>query len=153
MTTSGASRKVGEAANAIAAACSAAAVGFDLCARRTKDEKISVAASSAAKFLRYLVESTIAAAAARGIDARPRARTADRLRWEWLASTATVVDGVADGRLLAECARILAVVDAGPLPELGEGIAARFRVAAAEAYSLASAIQQMRRREAVVPGA
>jgi hypothetical protein len=126
-------------------------VGFDLCARRTRDEKICVAARSAARFLRYLVESTIAAAAAQGIDARPRARTADRLRWEWLASTATVVDGVADGRLLAECARLLAVVDAGALPELGEGIVARFRVAAAEAHSLSSAIQRMRRDGVPIP--
>ena len=91
-----------------------------------------------------ITEATIAAAAAVGIDARPRARTCDRLRWEWLASTATVVDGSPDGRLLSECARILAGVDTKGATELGDGIAARFQIASAEAYSLASAVVPLR---------
>ena len=144
MTTSGALGKACEAALSIATACNAAAGGFDLCARRTQDETIAVATRNAAGFLRSLSEATIAAAAARGIDARPRARTCDRLRWEWLASTATVVDGTPDGRLLSECARILADVDTTGAVELGDGIAARFQIASAEAYSLASAVVHLR---------
>ena len=137
--------KLPDAALAVASACNAASVGFDLCARRTQDERIAVAAKSAARFLRSLLDATIAAASTWGIDARPRARTCERLRWEWLASTATVVDGCPDVRLIAECARILAETDTSAARDLGEAITARFRVATAEAYSLASAIQQAQR--------
>ncbi len=146
MTTSGALGKTREAALSIAAACIAASGGFDLCARRTQDETIAVAAASAAAHLRVLFDATVAAAAATGIDARPRARTCDRLRWEWLASTATVLDGAPDARLLAECARILDAVDAGGAVVLGEGIAARFQIATAEAHSLAAAAAHRRDR-------
>jgi hypothetical protein len=61
-----------------------------------------------------------------------------------------VVDGTPDGRLLLECARLLADVDGAHIThacELEDGIAARLRVASAEAYSLASAVQHMRRGE------
>lgn len=137
--------KLPDAARAMVSACDAAAAGFDLCARRTDDETIAVAARSAAGCVRALSDATVSAARALGIDARPRARTGDRLRWEWLASTATVVDGSADGRLLAECARILAEVDASAAAGLGEEIGARLRLASAEAYSLAAAVAQRRR--------
>ncbi len=142
MTTSSALGKAAEIALSIATACNAAAGGFDLCARRTQDETIAVAAENAATFLRSLSEATVAAAAAWGVDARPRARTCDRLRWEWLASTGAVVDGSPDARLLSECTRILASVDATAASELGAAIAARFRFASAEAYSLATAAQR-----------
>lgn len=136
-------------ARLVASACNAASVGFELCARRTQDERIAVAAKSAASFLRSLLDATIAAASSWGIDARPRAQTRERLRWEWLASTATVVDGCPDVRLIAECARILAETDASAACDLGDAITARFRVATAEAYSLASAIQQAQRAPAL----
>jgi hypothetical protein len=140
---------VAEAALAIASACGAVVAGLDMCARRTRDEKIAVAARNAAGSLRALQEATIVAAAARGVDARPRARTCDRLRWEWLASTATVVDGNADARLLSECARILAdaVATTRSTNALGPEIAARLRLASAEACSLSLAVVQERRRE------
>lgn len=137
--------KLPDAALAMVSACNAAAVGFDLCARRTDDETIAVAARSAAACVRALAGATVSAARGLGIDARPRVRTCDRLRWEWLASTAMVVDGSADGRLLAECARILAEADASAAVAFGEEIAARLRLASAEAYSLASAVAQHRR--------
>ncbi len=110
---------------------------------------IAVAAKSAASFLRSLRDATIVAASRWGIDARPRPRTCERLRWEWLASTATVVAGCPDARLIAECARILAETDTSAVRDLGEAITARFRLATAEAYSLASAIQQARRQVAL----
>jgi hypothetical protein len=137
--------KTADAALTMTSACSAAAVGFELCALRTRDETISVAAKNAAAFLRSLGGATENAARAKGIDARPRSRTCDRLRWEWLASTATVLDGSPDGRLASECARLLSEVDADSVANLGDEIAARFRVATAEAHSLASAIEQIRK--------
>jgi hypothetical protein len=145
MITSKTSGNPADAALAIASACSAAAVGFDLCAVRTPDDMIAVAAKSAAAFLRSLLDATVAAADSAGIDARPRARTGDRLRWEWLASTATILDGAPDGRLVSECARILSEVDSVAAIGLEDGIAARFRLALAEAHSLASAIDQLRK--------
>jgi hypothetical protein len=133
--------------SAVTSACAAAATGFELCARRTGDEMIGVAARSAASHLRALVEGAVLAAAACGIDATPRSRTCERLRWEWLASTAMVVDGDADYRLFSECARILTeVLDVGRLSAIDEAIGARLRVASAEAYSLARALEHDRRR-------
>jgi hypothetical protein len=131
------SSKIADVALAITSACTAAAVGFELCALRTHDETIAVAATNAAAFLRSLASET-------GVDARPRARTCDRLRWEWLASTGTVLDGAPDRRLASECARLLAAVDVSEAGALANGILPRFRVAAAEAHSLAAAIAQLR---------
>ncbi len=140
-----ASPKSAIAARAIASACSAAAVGFQLCASRTEVDTIAVAARNAASFLRSLQEATVEVAKALGIDARPRARTCDRLRWEWLASTAMILDGAPDERLATECARILSEVDVTFAAGIDGEIVARFRVALAEAHSLASSIAQMRR--------
>lgn len=143
MTTSNPSGKGTEAAFAIATACNTAARGFDLCARRTQDETIAVAARNAAAFLRLLCDATVDAAAARGIDIRLQARTCDCLRWEWLASTAAVVDGSPDVRLLSECARIVVGVDVSGASDLGHGIAARLQIASAEARSLALAVVRL----------
>lgn len=48
----------------------------------------------------------------------PSARRGGRLRWEWLASTGSMLDGTPDARLLAECAfladRILAEANVEP---------------------------------------
>ena len=133
---------------AIVSACNAAAVGFALCAARTRDETIAVAAKSAAAFLCTLRDGAIDAASAAGVDARPRARTTDHLRWEWLASTATVLDGSPDGRLANECARILSEIDVtSVLGALGDRVVARFRAAVAEACSLAWAIGRRQKRQ------
>jgi hypothetical protein len=121
-----------------------AVIGYDLCARRTRDKTIAVAADNAAASLRSLVQATIEIARSLQTNAGPRARTGERLRWEWLASTAMVVDGAAEGRLLSECARILG--DAVALTRRGvdPSIAARFRVASAEAFSLAHTVAMER---------
>jgi hypothetical protein len=146
MITPSPAGKLADVVFSIAAACSGAIVGFDLCARRTRDETIAVAARCAAAFLRALLDATVEAAWFHGIEVRPRPRTGERMRWEWLASTATVVDGSTERRLLAECARILTEVDASAADALGDAIAARLRVASAEAYSLAAAAEQARER-------
>lgn len=123
------------AEKAIAAACSSAAEGFALCASRTRDEVIAVAARSASEVVR-----AIAAQIPPGVHKK---RMGDRLRWEWLVSTAIIVDGSPDARLLAECAKVmssaLAHVDA-----VNAELGARFRVASAEAYSLSAAVQTRR---------
>lgn len=140
-------RALADTARSVVEACSSAITGLELCARRARDEATVVASASAADFLRALLAATGAVAAERGLDVEPRPRTGDRLRWEWLASTATAVDGAPEGRLLSECARVLseALTAAVEIDALGEGIAARLRVASAEAYSLASALRYRRR--------
>lgn len=149
MITAATRGKIADAARAISSACNGAAVGFDLCAVRTQDQTIAVAAKSAAAFLRSLQSATVASVAPFGIDARPRVRTADRLRWEWLASTATVLDGAPDGRLAGECARILSEVDVSVASGLScfesSQIVGGFRAALLEAHSIASAIDRFRR--------
>lgn len=140
-------RELAERAIAITTACNAAIAGFEVCARRSRDARTAVAACNASEALRALYASAIVAAADRGIDAHPRKRTCDRLRWEWLASTAMVVDGSSDMRLLSECARILSDLVATDPNGLGDEISARIRIASAEAYSLALALEYERRRE------
>jgi hypothetical protein len=137
----------------MAAACSSAATGFELLVRRTRERSIAAAAKGAAAHLRSVAEAAVAEAAARGLDARLRARTGDRLRWEWLASTASVVDGSPDERVLEECARVLGdalpTVTRALAPRGKDGradhLCDRLRLASAEAYSLAHAAAFERR--------
>jgi hypothetical protein len=133
---------------AVAAACSAAAVGFELCAGRTRAAAIAVAAASAAKVVRHLHGAALDCARHEGAVLPPRARTCERLRWEWLASTGMVVDGDPDMRLLEECARILAaaLAVAPALAGAPGDLAVRLRLASAEASSLAAAARHERER-------
>jgi hypothetical protein len=139
-----------------AGACASAAMGFELLAERTRDGAIGVAARNAAACLRGVIAGAVTAAEAYGVDARPRHRTGERLRWEWLASTATVVDGAADERILAECARILAaaVETVGPGDQDREEsenlLCDRLRLASAEAFSLSHVVALERRADLLV---
>jgi hypothetical protein len=108
-----------------------ALVGYELCARRTTDPNVAVAVKNAAESLAKLV----------GV--QPKARTSERLRWEYVASTGALMRG-ADARLLAECARILG--DALALAPSDQ----RVRLASAEAWSLAAAVAPIR-RAAIAP--
>jgi hypothetical protein len=102
-----------------------------------------------------VIAGAVAAAEACGVDARPRHRTGERLRWEWLASTATVVDGAADEWILAECARILAAAVESVRKRAGlcdrdqeesaNLICDRLRLASAEAFSLSHVVALERR--------
>jgi hypothetical protein len=138
----------------LASACTSAATGFELLVRRTREPSIAAAATGAAAHLRSVAAAAVADAASRGLDARPRARTGDRLRWEWLASTASVLDGTADQRILEECARVLgdalptvtrALAPRGRAQETRDTganqLCDRLRLASAEAYSLAHAAE------------
>jgi hypothetical protein len=134
------------AATAIVVACTAAAIGFDVCAQKTRDEAITVAAARESASLRCVAEEIIAVVAAHGVDARARKRTCDRLRWEWLASTGMVLDGRPETRLLSECGRILEALPAIDLGSSGRDddverdVTARLRVAAMTAGALVMAI-------------
>src|SRR5258708_6889812 len=100
----------------VSSACLEAAAGFHVCARRTHDESVAVAARRESESLQLATEMIAQRAESRGRRA-PRANRAKsprssrkrtcNLRWEWLASTAMVVDGRSDVRLLIEIARVL----------------------------------------------
>lgn len=122
-------------------AVGAAAIGFDVCAARTRDATTAVAARSLAGLLRSLQRAVVTAARAAGIDARPKARTCDRLRWEWLASTGSVLDGAPERRLAGECVRVLS--DASIGASLPERLRARLRSVIEEAQAIAFATEQM----------
>lgn len=112
-------------ANAIAIAHAA----YRLCARKTRDENVAVAANCAASSLETILPSLR--------DGKPAVRLGERLRLEWLAAM-----GDADARLLGECARALGDAISRP------GASDRIRLASAEAYSLARAVTPREASEA-----
>ncbi|MBX3232272.1 MAG: hypothetical protein KIT84_21855 [Labilithrix sp.] len=124
----------------IANALAGARAGYELCARRTNDPNVAVAVISAANSASSLLDEIAVAAATHGLDVRPRLRMTDRLRWEWVASTGSMMEKSADARVLAECARVLGEVVGLDVSPLGESIASRVRLASAEAWSLAAAV-------------
>ena len=98
--------------SAISAACLDASLGLDLCAKRWNP-------SAAALALRCRM-------LAAQMRTPPRARMADRMRWEWLASTASLLEPTPERRLIAECLRVfdpaldLACAFRGDLPLIDE---------------------------------
>jgi hypothetical protein len=103
--------------NALATAYAA----YQLCAKRTRDSNVAVAALNAATSL------------ANAFEVAPL-RLGDRLRLEWLAAMRD-----ADARLLGECARVLGdAIPTATEPRLGD----RIRLASAEAYSLMQAVSR-----------
>lgn len=131
---------LGQITNALAAALA----GYDLCARRTSDAKVKVAVNGAAASLKMLLDAMVTEAATYGVDAKPRTRIGDRMHWEWIASTAVVMHGTADAKLLDECARILGDVIGLDVSPLGDEYASKVRLASAEAWSLAAAVTPRR---------
>jgi hypothetical protein len=105
----------------LARALATARAAYELCAKKTKDPNVAVAATNAAASIGSLLGSS-----------PPKARCGDRLRLEWLA-----VMHDSDERLLVECARILSEAIALSAPPLRD----RIRLASAEAHSLALAIR------------
>jgi hypothetical protein len=125
-----------DAAERIASACHAAAFGYVLAERRAHDVNVALAARQAGAFATSIAESI-----ARSHRIRLRIRTGDRLRWEWLASSAAMLDGKPTFRLLRECARLLgdALADAADAPPSARPYVQKLRMASAEAASLALA--------------
>src|SRR5688500_13457049 len=64
------------------AACLEASLGLDVCAKRSRHDAVQQTAASLAARARSI---------ALQIAPQARARMADRMRWEWVASTATIV--------------------------------------------------------------
>jgi len=124
----------------ITRALAGALTGYALCGRRTTDPTVAVAVNNAAASASALLDAIVRETAAHGVDAAPRTRMGDRLRWEWLASTGSVMDGAVEMRILTECARVLGEVVGLDVSPLGDAIASRVRLASAEAWSLASAV-------------
>lgn len=91
----------------IAAAMQSASLGFDVCARRATDRKNAERMTWLAGEARAIAE-LVADKVAGGVR---RPTTSERMRWEWLASTAALLDGGADGRIAEEANRHLAIAE------------------------------------------
>jgi hypothetical protein len=115
-------RRLAHPANAaLTNAVATAYAAYQLCAKKTHDSNVAVAATNAATSL------------ANGFELAPL-RLGDRLRLEWLAAM-----GDADARLLGECARVLGDAIAS---ETDARTGDRIRLASAEAYSLLQAVSR-----------
>ncbi|MBX3188298.1 MAG: hypothetical protein KF819_14865 [Labilithrix sp.] len=89
----------------LAAACSALTAGFTASAKHARDAHVAEEALTLAEVHRALQDEIAAVGAPLGLVSRPTS-TSERLRWEWLASTAAALDGAPDARMLQECARL-----------------------------------------------
>lgn len=125
----------------VASALQSAAYGFELGAQKTRDEASAVEMTREAASLRAGVELVVVAAKTAGVDLQARVRMSDRLRWEWVASTAMMLDGRVEPRVLLECTRVLDEIapllraDPGLPIALRAPIHARLRVARSTATS------------------
>lgn len=124
---------------AVAAAAHGAALGFGVCARREPARARADALAELADELRAIAIAT-AAEVPGGV--RPPS-TSERLRWEWLASTAALLDGGAARRLVADAGRALADAEqaasrlADDEDEEAAAIVERIRLAAVTGRTLA----------------
>ena len=98
------------------------AAGYAVTARHASDEGLVAECLSLAS-LHRAVASDVASLLASAGAPPPRIITTcgERLRWEWLASSARLIDGVAENRLLAECARIRGEADVAAVVLLRAG--------------------------------
>ena len=106
-------------APALANAIATAHAAYALCAKKTSDPNVAVAANNAAASL------------AASFAIAPL-RLGDRLRLEWLGAMRG-----ADARLLGECTRVLGDAISGDAT-----VTDRIRLASAEAYSLTQAVSR-----------
>jgi hypothetical protein len=89
----------------LAAECARTALGLDACVKHARQRTNAERAAAAAAEIRTITEELAALAVGFGVELRVAEPTCERLRWEWLASTAGLLDGAPDERLFAECAR------------------------------------------------
>jgi hypothetical protein len=92
-----------ELARRIASLAASLATGASVWAKHASDVAIASEARAIADEQRVAAEEARAVAAA----SRPGVRTCERLRWEWLLSTAVLLDGGAGPRLRTECLRLI----------------------------------------------
>lgn len=91
----------------IAESAQAASIGFDVCARRAGTKAVAERMTWLAAEARAIAEH----AAARVPGGVRGPTTSERMRWEWLASTAALLDGGTEGRLAAESSRLVAIAE------------------------------------------
>lgn len=97
----------------LAVACSNLALGYAVTAKHARDEHVADHAVMLADAYRSLSAHIAGLALSLGsTPPRTKATCGERLRWEWLASSARLLDGAPDERLLAECARAREAADA-----------------------------------------
>ncbi len=101
---------LGDLLSRVATTSEACVVGLAVLARHGKDAPIATLAADLAEELRGVASTVrfVASALGLGEDVHVRRSTCERLRWEWLASTGSLVDGSPAGRLRAECLAVLA---------------------------------------------
>jgi hypothetical protein len=89
----------------IAFACTEAAACYAVLAKRARCARLGGEAMELALRHRDSIAAVDALARARGLAAH-RVSTCERLRWEWFASTAALLDGAPDVRLAREGVRV-----------------------------------------------
>lgn len=100
----------------LAVACSNVALGYAVTAKHAGDEHVADHAVMLADAYRSLSAHIAGLALSLGgMPPRTKATCGERLRWEWLASSARLLDGAPDERLLAECARAREAADVATL--------------------------------------
>jgi hypothetical protein len=105
-------------------ATQAAAVGLEIGGRRAQTRDMSERMTRLACDIRALAEGL-------GTSVR-RPSTSERLRWEWLASTSTVLDGGPERRIADEAVRTLEAA----LEDADEDLAPKLRRAVAQCRAL-----------------
>lgn len=119
----------------LAEAMQSAAIGFDVCARRAGEKKVAARMTALANEARAIAE----AAATKVAGGVRRPSTSERMRWEWLASTAALLDGGIEGRIADEADRHLALAeDCAARLDRDDAIVARIARLAATSRALAA---------------
>jgi hypothetical protein len=90
----------------IAEAMQSASLGFDVCARRASAKEIAERMTLLAREARAIAD--VAGTKVGGVR---KPTTSERMRWEWLASTATLIDGGVEGRISDEANRHLTIAE------------------------------------------
>lgn len=122
---------------AIASAAMAAAAGFDVCARRARAEEVGERMAALAEGAKRVAED----AAAQVPGGVRKLTTSERMRWEWLASTAALLDGGAEGRVAEEANRHLAIAQGAAAHLSDEELVRRIdRLAASSRAAVAASL-------------
>jgi hypothetical protein len=119
----------------MASALLAATLGFEVCARRAHTKDVGARMTALAEEVRAVAESIVA----RVPGGVRKPSTSERMRWEWLASTAALLDGGIEGRIADEANRHLAIAARAAAKIDDADLAARIDVLAATSRAVVSA--------------
>jgi hypothetical protein len=82
-------------------------VGFGVLAKYAHDADLATEAGALAAAHRAIADEVVELALSLGIETpRIKSTCGERLRWEWLVSSARLTDGAPDSQLIAECTRL-----------------------------------------------